>query len=72
VRGDCRGGEERSDERVPLGRERERRGSGVWAGSGRAGPAGSRVRPKWAAGPPLLFFSFCFLFLLFLISVLEF
>jgi hypothetical protein len=39
---------------------------------GELGRLVSRVRPKWAAGVFLLFFSLCFLFLLFLISVLSF
>jgi hypothetical protein len=46
--------------------------NGVGLVRGRSGPAGSRVRPKWAAGSFFLFFSFCFLFVLFLISVLGF
>jgi hypothetical protein len=64
-----------SDDRWgPHGGEREGGERVSWVGlvRGRSGPAGSRVRPKWAAGFFLLFFSFCFLFLLFLISVLGF
>jgi hypothetical protein len=41
---------------------RERRGVLGWAGSGQSGPAGSRVRPRWAAGSLLLFFFFLFSF----------
>jgi hypothetical protein len=48
------------------------RGEVSWVGlvRGGLGRLVSRVRPKWAAGFFLLFFSYCFLFLLFLISVL--
>jgi hypothetical protein len=42
-----------------------------WFGGG-LGRLVSRVRPKWAPGFFLLFFSFCFLFILFLNSVLSF
>jgi hypothetical protein len=52
--------------------ERERGESWTGLVQGRAGPAGSRVWPKWAAGFFLLFFYFLFSFLLFQISVLVF
>jgi hypothetical protein len=41
---------------------REREGELDWADSGRAGPAGFWVRPKWAAGSFFLFFFFLFSF----------
>jgi hypothetical protein len=47
-------------------REREMRG---WAGSGKAGPAGSRGRPSWASCLFFLFFSSASLFSFILISV---
>jgi hypothetical protein len=50
------------------------RGEVSWVGLflGELGRLVSRVRPKWATGVFLLFFSLYFLFLLFLISVLSF
>jgi hypothetical protein len=40
---------------------REREGERGWAGSGQAGPAGSRGRPSWLLG--LLFYFYFFLLL---------
>jgi hypothetical protein len=44
---------------------REGRGERGWAGSGELGRLASRPWPKWAPGLFLLFFSFCYVFLLF-------
>jgi hypothetical protein len=63
---------ERDDRWGPHGGERGEKESWTGLVRGRAGPAGSRMWPKWAAGSSLYFFSFCFPFLLFLISVLGF
>jgi hypothetical protein len=45
-----------------AGRSVRERGKGVGLVWGRAGPAGSRVRPRWAAGSLLLYFFFLFSF----------
>jgi hypothetical protein len=64
-RGDC--GEDKDDRWGPGVREREE-GCVGWAGSAGFGPG---CGPGWAAVLFSIFF-FCFLFLLFLISVLDF
>jgi hypothetical protein len=70
-RGRERGSDDGDDRwgRLVGEREREMRG---WAGSGQAGPAGSRGRPSWASCLFLLFFSSASLFSFILISVLSF
>jgi hypothetical protein len=63
---------ERDDRWGPHGSERGEKVSWVGLVLGELGRLVSRVRPKWAAGVFLLFFSFCYPFSFVLISVLSF